>query len=185
MSDSEVFLQQINTLFGRESVIRKIDSTHPGMPPLACFIYRDLPEPGMTTGVTYGLSVADHPDWRYGKPELVVSVKSADESWALAAAFIAERFRGDKSFTYGSLFSLDAPICAESEMCGFFVFAPAVLDQKTMKVELPTKTVNIVGMYPIYRGEIELIREIGLEEFWRLPEFKMYDVKRRDLSTRG
>jgi hypothetical protein len=64
----------------------------------------------MTTGVTYGLSVADHPDWEFGKP------------------------------------------------------------------------VNIVGMYPIYAGEADWIRKVGLKEFWHMPGYDMYDVKRPDLS---
>jgi hypothetical protein len=182
MTDSEAFLQRLTVLFGKEHVIRKIDSTTPGLPPVCCFIYHDLPEPGMTTAVTYGLSIADHPDWRYGKPELIVTVRSADESWALAAAFFAERFRGDKSFTYGSVFTLTEPICPESEMCGFVVFAPAILDERAMKLTLVTKTVNLVGMYPIYSGEAELIRQIGLETFWRLPDLNLLDVKRADIS---
>jgi len=183
MTDFEAFGQQITGLFGHEHVIRKIESTRPGLPPVSCFIYHDFPEPGTTTGVTYGLSVADHPDWRYGKPELIVTVKSCDESWALATAFLAEQFRGEKSFTYGSVFTFTEPICSESQMCGFFVFTPAILNQKTMKIQLPSTTINLSGMYPIYAGETEFINNVGPEEFWRLAELDLLDVKRPDLSN--
>ena len=58
-------------------------------------MYPDLPEAGMITGVTYGLSCADHPEWRFGRPEFVVTVSSRDEAWPLAAAWLGERFRGE------------------------------------------------------------------------------------------
>jgi hypothetical protein len=37
-------------------------------------------------------------------------------------------------------------------------------------------------MYPIYDGERELIRRIGLEEFWHLAGFDPWNVKRAGLS---
>jgi hypothetical protein len=187
-TDSDAFLKHITSLFGQENVIRKIDSTKTGLPPVCCFIYHDLPEPGMTTAVTYGLSVANHPNWKFGKPELILTVKSANESWAMAMTYFADQFRGEKPFSYGNLFTLDEPICSESEMCGFFVFAPAILHQDKLKMVVPTKTINIVGMHPIYSGEAALIQKIGLEQFLHLPEFNridMCDVKRPDMSKRS
>jgi len=181
MTDSEAFVERLNNLFGREPVVRTIDSTTPGLPPVSCFIYRDVPQAGMMTAVTYGLSLADHPDWRYGKPELVLTVKSTDESWALTMALLAERFRGEKSFTYGSLFALEEPISAESQIRAFLVFVPAILDHETLKIMLPTRTVNLAGMYPIQAGEMELIQKIGLEDFWRLPVLDMSDVGRPEV----
>ena len=185
MTDPEEFLLKINGLFGQQPVIRKIDSTKPGLPPVSCFIYHDVPDAGMTTAVTYGLSEAEHPDWKFGKPELAVTVKSVAESWALAMAFFAEQYRGDQSFTYGSLFMLDEPIGTESEMSGFLVFTAATVGEHPLKIELPTKTVNLAGMYPIYAGETELIRQIGLQAFWELPGLDLLDVKRADMSKHG
>ena len=183
MTDAEAFVEKLTDLFGREAVIRQIDSTTPWLPPVSCYIYRDMPQAGVMTAVTYGLSLADHPDWRFGKPELILTVKSADESWALAMAFLAERFRGEKSFTYGSLFTLDEPISSESPIRGFLVFAPAILDHEALKLRLPTKTVNLSGMYPIHAGEIELMQKIGLEEFWRRSEIDMHEVTRADVPA--
>jgi hypothetical protein len=182
MTDSEVFTDKIADLFVQQPMIRKIDSTTPGLPPVSCFIFHGVPDAGMTTAVTYGLSEADHPDWRFGKPELTVTVKSTSESWALAAAFFAEQYRGGQSFTYGSMFMLNERISPESEMSGFLVFTPATLNSVLLRIELPTKTINLAGMYPIYAGEAELLREIGLEEFWRLPGLDLLDVKREDMS---
>lgn len=185
MTDSEAFIDKLTNLFGREAATRNIDSTTPGLPPVSCLIYRDMPQAGMMTAVTYGLSLAEHPDWRYGKPELILTVKSADESWALAMASLAERFRGKKSFTYGSLFTLDEPISSESSIRSFLVFVPAILDPETLKIALPTRTINLAGMYPLHAGEIQLMQSIGLEEFWNLPDFDLYDVTRTELPERA
>ena len=122
-----------------------VNSTKPGLPPVACFVYYDIPKPGMSTTVTYGISCAEHPDWKFGKPEIMVCVDSQDEAWGFAAAWLAEAFRGEKSFKYGSLFTTDARISKESEMQGFFVFAPPILDREEYTVILPTKTVFISG----------------------------------------
>jgi hypothetical protein len=184
MTDSEVFIDKIADLFIQQPVIRTIDSTTPWLPPVSCFIFHGVPDAGMTTAVTYGLSEANHPEWKFGKPELIVTVKSPAESWGLAAAFFAEQYRGNKSFTYGSVFMLNEPISPQSEMSGFLVFTPAALDRLSLRIELPTKTINLAGMYPIYAGEPELIRSIGLEEFWQLPGLDLLDVKRADMSKR-
>ncbi|MEQ8477575.1 hypothetical protein [Fulvivirga sp.] len=55
-------------------------------------VYSELPESGMITGLTYGLSLVEHPDWKMGRPELLISVESTDKSWAQAAGFIANNF---------------------------------------------------------------------------------------------
>src|SRR6266508_5401819 len=88
----ERFLAHLDALTGnREPEFWPIESTKPPMKGLTAVTYPDLPEPGFLTAVTYGLSLADHELWRHGKPELCISVRSTDRSWAQAAAFIAER----------------------------------------------------------------------------------------------
>ncbi|MFD3613148.1 hypothetical protein ACFWXA_34850 [Streptomyces atroolivaceus] len=45
-------------------------------------VYDDLPD-GPFTALTYGLSLAEHPDWQHGSPELCLSVNStkSDQLW--------------------------------------------------------------------------------------------------------
>lgn len=184
-TDAEAFQFHLQQVFGEEDFIRKMAAPMPGAPPVRCYFYKDLPEPGYLTAVTYGLSLGHHPDWQHGRPELMVCVKSAEEAWGLAAAYFAASFRGEKSFRYASLFSLDSAICAESPMRGFFTFAPPLLEPEQARVELSNKPVNLVGMYPLYEGEISLLPRIGLEAFWNHDDFDPYDVKRPDLSRLG
>ena len=181
-SDAEVFIESLTRLFGAEDVIRKIDSTKPKLPPVSLFVYHNLPEDGMVTAVTYGLSYAKHPDWKIGTAELIVTVNGDDESFGLATAFFAERYRGDSPFSFGNVFTMEEPISEKSAMSGFFVFMPSFLDMPQATIELPSKKVFLKGMYPIYRGEAALFDEIGLEKFWHLDGYDMYDTNRADLS---
>ncbi|HZO91665.1 MAG TPA: suppressor of fused domain protein [Chthonomonadaceae bacterium] len=186
-SNEEIVLTHFEALFGKEaSSFSRIDASLPGMPPLHAIFFHDVPEPGSTTAVTYGLSLADHPDWKYGKPELLICVNTGDEIWGEAVAAIAETFRGECPFRYGDVLSMPGGISSESEMSAFLVFAPSTsasfLSKEQATIQLPDKTVFIVGMYPIYAGEVELIGRIGLEAFWHLEGFDPWDIRRPDLS---
>jgi suppressor of fused protein SUFU len=152
-------------------------------------VYADLPEPGHLTGLTYGLSLAEHPDWHAGKPELCICVQSEDVAWALAVAHLAESLRGDCPFDYGSTIDFGERISDESEMASFVIFAPVVLDRDDYQhIHVgggpeangqadPDDVVNIAGCYPIHDVELEFIQEQGLEAFWQL-EWDPYDVTR-------
>ncbi len=147
-------------------------------------IYRDIPEDGMITGITYGLSLVEHQDWTKGKPEMIITVKSTDPSWAMAAGYIANSLKGNCPFTYGNTINFNGPISEESEMDAFLIFAPAILDQDAylninVNDELP---IHLAGLYPIYSTEMNLIDEWGLEKFWHHPDFDMYDVHRKRIE---
>jgi len=182
-ADAVRFMGHMEALFGKKAVIRKVGGED-GRPRVWCFIWRDLPEPGFTTGVTYGLSEAEHPAWKLGRPELLVSLKTEREDWAFCAAYFASTFWGEKKFSYGDLFTLDEPITEGSAMSGFVVFGPSLLDRAQAKVELDRCTVNIVGMHPIYAGEAALIQSKGFDAWWgSLSQDGIYEVDRPDVSV--
>lgn len=114
-SNAAIFLDTITQMFGEPFVIRKAD-TEDGGNPVHVFFWRNLPEKGMLTSVTYGLSEGNHPDWKNGKPELILTLDTADEDWGIGTGIFAGSFRGIKSFTYGSVFTTDNPISIESDM---------------------------------------------------------------------
>lgn len=42
---------------------------------------------------------------------------------------------------------------------------------------------SIFGIYyPIYASELEYIEENGIEQFWKHPDFDMYDVNRKRIQ---
>jgi len=161
---------------GLEPEFQPIESTTE-LPRVTTVIYRDVPEQGHITGMTYGLSLAEHPDWRAHRPELCISVASGDISWPLAAGYMAESLRGTCPFNYGDVIDF-GEITPESKMSAFVVFAPAILDPEYYEdIDIGPTKIDIAGLYPIHASEREFIQEHGLDEFWRL-EWDPYDVTR-------
>ena len=138
----------------------------------------------MITCITYGLSLENHPDWKFGRPELIITIDSKDMSWAQVVGYLANNLRGDCPFSYSNTINFREKISSDSEMDAFLVFAPAILDKKdfaNIDIGLNYK-VNIVGLYPIYSSEIEYIEKNGLEKFWKHPNFDMYNVNRKRIK---
>jgi Suppressor of fused protein (SUFU) len=156
-----------------------VESTHPGLPRVTVIVYDDLPEPGMMTGITYGVSLANHPEWRFGKPELCISVQSSDLNWPLVLGHIGETQRGHNPFHYGDMINFGEKITSESDMTAFLIFAPAVLDRSNYTgIDIgETLPINICGLYPIHAAERRYIHQRGLEAFWKL-DWNPYDIKR-------
>jgi hypothetical protein len=147
-------------------------------PPLWVFIYRDLLEPKSITAFTYGLSDEDHSHWVKGKPELVISVHSQDERWAVAMGFVAKKLRGECAFRYGQVVRFGDRIAPETEMDAFLVFAPSVLDEDQRHIVLSDRTINIAQMYPIYEDEINLIESAGAGTLFDNEDYDPYSANR-------
>lgn len=175
----ETYREYIEKIFLQEPELYAFRPMAPGHPRIATFVYSDVPEAGHTTGITYGLSEYDNPAWVSGRPELVVSVNSADEDWGRAAGFAAARFQTESSFSYGDTLDFGQPIAADSQMQAFVLFAPAILDPADYaNITLDYYKVNLVGMYPIYKEEIATISRMGLEKFMKHANYDMYSVSR-------
>lgn len=176
-SNAERYTEYLSATFGEESQILREDGVDGG-PPISIFVYEDCPEPGMTTGVTYGLSLIDNPVWTRSRPEMVISIESPNLSWQSVAANLTAYFSLKKRFSYGDVFTVDGPLTDDTEMDAFLIFAQSVLDPEHASVELPDYRIHLSQFYPFYRSEIELYDRIGLEAFWKHPGFGMYDPKR-------
>ena len=182
MNNAELFMHHLDWVTGRsKDVIRQVKSSDPNLPSVAVFVYRDWPEAGFITGFTFGLSAGEHPDWKFGKPELMISVESADESWAFAVGYMAESLRGNCPFCYGSKINFRAKISEESELDAFLVFAPPFLKNDQKAVKLSSYACNIAGMYPMFSSEFSLYDELGLEKFWHLRGWDPLNVRRQPL----
>jgi hypothetical protein len=180
---AQKFIAHLDLITGRdETVIRKIDSTHEGLPSVHVFIYKEWPEQDLITGFTFGLSSAKHYNWKFGRPELMISVESKDEAWPLSVGFMAERLRGNCPFCYGNTINFKEKISQESELDAFLIFGPPFLKKELQSVNLEEFTCNITGMYPIFSQEIELYNDIGLEKFWHMDEWNPFNPKRKPIK---
>ena len=98
--------------------------------------------------------------------------------WAHAIAYLAEQLRHDCPFGYGDTINFGEAIARGSDLDGFVVFAPIVLDQADATVDVgEALPIHVVGMYPTHDSERDFIGEHGLEAFWRL-DWDPYDVSR-------
>ena len=184
-SRAELFLEHLDGIYGVEPEFRMFDSYLDDAPRVTSILYRDIPEPGWVTGHTFGLSEVLHPEWRHGRPELSITVRSTDIAWALVAAEVANRLRGKCPFCYGDTINFGEPVSPESEMSAFFVFAPLILDRKQyldVNVGCEQHPIHIAGLYPIYAEERDVIHAIGLEAFWKHPGFDPVDVNRKRIG---
>jgi hypothetical protein len=180
----EKFMAHLDRIFQTEPEYYKEESKMDGIPGVTRIVYKDIPEKGMITGITYGLSLGNHPDWKFGRPELIITVDSKDASWAQVAGYLANSLRGDCPFSYSNTINFREKISDESEMDAFLVFAPSILDKKdfaNIDIGLNYK-INIAGLYPIYASEMEYIEKNGLEKFWKHPNFDMYNVNRKRIK---
>ena len=174
------FLEHLDSIFQVEPEFFPYEPESPDAPKVVCMAYADIPEPGFVTGVTHGLSEVAHKEWKFGRPELIISVESTDLAWAQAIGYIVNNLRGHCPFSYGDIINFQDTISDASEMTSFVVFAPAILNREHfLDIDVGgEQPLNIAGMYPIYESEAEVIGRVGLEKFWHHPNFDLFDVNR-------
>ncbi|MDH7461290.1 suppressor of fused domain protein [Chitinophagaceae bacterium 26-R-25] len=184
MNLAEKYLEHLDNIFQQEPLFYKNKSLIEGVPGVTSIVYTDIPEPGFITAFTYGLSIVKHPDWKFGRPELCISVKSSRLDWAFALGYLANKLRGDCPFSYGQTINFHEKISEDSEMDAFFIFAPSTLDKDGyLNIEIGADyKINIAGLYPIYADELKIYEKIGLEDFWHHPDFDNYSVTRKQIT---
>jgi suppressor of fused protein SUFU len=180
------FLEHLDLIFQTEPEFFPFESKSPGLPNLACMVYRNIPEANHLTGVTYGLSEVAHPCWRAARPELMISVQSTDIAWPLAVAELANELRGTCPFGLGDVIDYAEQVSEESEMSAFLLFTPAILaPAAALGIDVGgEQPLNLAGMYPIYDSERAALTELGLERFLKHPNFDRYDVRRPAVAVR-
>jgi hypothetical protein len=184
MSLVERYLHHLDNIFQQEPKYFNNDSLIDGVSGVTSIVYRDIPEKGYTTGLTYGLSLVDHLEWKLRRPELCISVESSKIGWGQVAGFLANRLRGDCPFCYGQTINFHEQISDDSEMDAFFIFAPNTLGKDNYSnIDIGADyKINIVGLYPMYSSELEVYHQIGLKAFWHHPNFDNYSVRRKRIT---
>lgn len=178
------FLESLDEIFQTEPEYIYHDSLDPNIPGVTSIIYTDIPEKGMTTAITYGLSLLQHVNWQIGKrSELIISVESDDLAWGEVIGFLANKLRGKCAFTYGNTINFRDKISNFSEMDAFLIFAPSILEKSDyLDIDIGQDyKINLAGIYPIYSEEIKLIEKWGPEKFWRHKGFNNYSILRKPI----
>jgi hypothetical protein len=148
-------------------------------PEIVIASYKDIPEPGCLTAFSFGLSSAEHKEWKNSRPELIISVNSDDVSWVLAMGEIIKNGREKSLFLLGDIIRFGVPISSESEISAFFIFSCNILDDDDININVDGWKINISQLYPIFTSEIDVIKKIGCENFFTRSEIDFFDVKRK------
>ena len=180
------YLDHLHRIFHNQPSFYKEQTLQTGVPGITIMIYENIPFAGYITGITYGLSLVKHPNWKLGRTELCITVESSCLKWALAAGHIANKLRGSFDFDYGKTIAFGGPICSDSDMDAFYIFAPGILDiDEYLDIEIGANyKINIAGLYPMYSDELRIYNKIGLEKFWYRASFYNHSVKRKRITIR-
>jgi hypothetical protein len=185
---SELFVQRLIDTIGAYTAIVGIETHDEALGMVLGVIYQDYPEPGLTTGFTYGLSAARHPEWKDHKPELSITVQSREDDWVASLARLVEWNRTDHPFVPGSLFHYGKAIAPDTQMDSFLIFDRAIGEnsdiqpQPIQSVQIQDETIQIYQAYPLYHNEVALIKKVGIRKFTGLREYEYFQVQRPDLS---
>lgn len=112
----EKYLAHLDRIFQTEPEYFIEKSEKDGIAGVTTMVYKDISEKGMITGITYGLSLGNHQDWKFGRPELIISVDSEDISFAKVAGFLANKLRGNCPFSYSNTINFSAFLPATNHM---------------------------------------------------------------------
>lgn len=180
----ERYLLHLYKIFQREPEFYRNESLIEGVNNLTAIVYRDFPTIGYMTAVTYGLSLVDHPEWKFGRNELCICVESEEINWGIVIGNIANQMRGKFPFLYGNTIRFGQQISKDSEMDAFLVFAPTIFEKdECMNIDIGLEyTINWASLFPIYSSEIEIYNQIGIEKFWQHPNFDPYKVNREKIT---
>lgn len=127
MEPAEIFLNHYDMLGESEPVFRPISPPHE-RPMFSVAIYRGVPEKDALLGFTIGLSLTHPPGGPPGiHKELMIAMRTTDEAWSLAAAFIAYQLRDTCPFECGDTINFVENISTESEMNAFVIIHPILL----------------------------------------------------------
>jgi len=178
MNTVQEYLDWLDQISGSKGKIYDIGGKEL-LPQIFVAIYDQIPELEHKTAYSFGLSSVPHEEWRSGRPELVISVRSSDDSWGLAMGEIIKEKRDAHLFEYGSVFNFGERISDESEMSAFLVFANSLFDPGDERAVFSDRTISLSQLYPIYAEEWETIHQIGAEAFYFEREIDFFDVRRK------
>jgi hypothetical protein len=114
-------------------------------------VYRDFPEPGALTGFTVGLSHFHPPGGAHR--ELTISMRDADDVWALACGSLAFRLRERCRFACGDTINFRERIAPASAMSAFVIVHPLWIASRDAVVDLGVRRVELVQLVPLYEQE--------------------------------
>jgi hypothetical protein len=177
MSPADRLLDHYDRLAGGEPRFTRV-SDEGISPALHVAIYPGFPEPCAVTGFTVGLSLFHPPGG--GHKELTISMRDADDVWALACGYLAFQLRERCPFACGDAINFRERIAPLSAMSAFVAVHPQWLASQDAVVDVGVRRVEIVQLVPLYESERAWLAAGGeLREFLQaVPSPALMDPRR-------
>jgi len=150
MTPADRLLDHYDRVAGSEPRFTRV-SDEGVSPALHVAIYRDFPKPGVLTGFTVGLSLFHPPGG--GHKELTISMRDADDVWALACGYLAFRLRNRCPFVCGDTVNFRERIAPSSAMSAFVAVHPQWIPGRDAVVDVGERQVEIVQLVPLFEQE--------------------------------
>jgi Suppressor of fused protein (SUFU) len=141
----------------------------------------DYPASGFSSYFTFGVHSFGNAAWKYGAPEMCVTLLSANKFDWTVLSVLPERFF-TSSFGVGTVLETSAAIARSSKMTCFLVSPFFMSDSPLPPLLLPYCEINILMLVPVYREEASTLRDIGLGAFLEQLGEAVYDCERARLS---
>ena len=174
------YLEHLDSIFKVEPKYFK-HSKEDEFPPFHTFTYRDIPEKGMVTGFTSGISFVEQPIESNVRPELLICVDTQDDLWVLALADIGYQHRGEYHFQPGDTINFNVKISDESDMTSFFVWHQNLIHEDYETICLDDCHIKLLQLFPVHDDERLLIHKHGPEWLFELVEDPC-DVRRTSVA---
>lgn len=143
----------------------------------------NYPMLGLSTCFTFGLSQNGHPGFSEGTAELMCVVNSEHPGWIASLGYLIDWYREQDSFVMGAMYDLGQELEPERSLLSGWVIGPNPLEADNWHLlETEAGFFELLGAYPIYSGEVELLQKVGLDKFSASPKYEAYNVERPDLS---
>ena len=160
----QTFLDVLVDVAGREPEYFPIGEVANNGPKINTAYWHDLPEKGLLTGFTIGLSA--HARWRHRRvrPELMISVESSDRAWIMAMGYVAMQAANTFSFDVDETIDFRAQIASDSAMSAFLITSQMMLPESYDVIPGRYVDVALRQLTPLYAEELRGIRAHGPEK---------------------
>lgn len=167
------YLERLSSVTGSEPSLREVPPVDPGAGRVLAIVYADVPGTGYVTGFSYGLSLSGEP--APGGRELSMTVRSGDAEWSMVPARMVAALRGRHSFERGKALGYAGRLAEDTAMTSVLLAEPPIrrlADPLDLGSEDSAPDgrdmVEMVGVYPIYASERDLVYAAGFDALWSL-----------------
>ena len=178
------YFQALESLVGRREDRRRPvpEAVDDGLPPIYALFFDDWPVQGVLSAFTLGAGLGAHEEDLDAHVELVLSLRTADERWGLALAFLTEWCRRHIQIVPGSTMNMGEPLSLESAMSALVVTRPHQWPEPP-RLRVGSRFVTVLEAHPLYPSELPIARARACNCIERHVTGHRYDVGRPELGA--